>query len=79
MPEMRKRSRHRPGDGDEEQDEEEGNRPWRAHQQHRPRPHAVATLGVSNLVWKKSKGMDYTKNKNAAVAVCQKCGHMWEP
>lgn len=40
---------------------------------------AVSTLGLSNIVWKKSKGMDYTKNKNAAVAVCQDCGHMWEP
>lgn len=39
---------------------------------------AVATLGMSNIVWKKSKGTDKTKVKNKAVAVCQDCGNMWD-
>ena len=39
---------------------------------------AVATLGMSNLVWKKSKGTNKTKTVNKTVRVCQDCGHMWE-
>ena len=32
---------------------------------------AVATLGMSNLVWKKSKGTNKSKVKNTKVAICQ--------
>ena len=39
---------------------------------------AVATLGMSNLVWKKSKGMNKTKTVNATVGICQNCGHAFE-
>lgn len=39
---------------------------------------AVATLGASNLVWKKSEGTNKTKVKNKAVGVCQTCGNMWD-
>lgn len=38
---------------------------------------AFCTLGMSNLVWKKSKGNEKTKIKNQKVAVCQSCGHSW--
>ena len=36
---------------------------------------AVSTLGMSNLLWKKSKGGSKTKFKNETVGVCQNCGH----
>lgn len=39
---------------------------------------AVATLGVSNLVWKKSKATSKTKTQNATMGVCQDCGNVWE-
>lgn len=39
---------------------------------------AVATLGMSNLVWKKSKGTNKSKMQNSKVAVCQNCGDSWE-
>ena len=39
---------------------------------------AVATLGMSNLVWKKSKGTKKSKVKNTNVAICQECGESWE-
>lgn len=39
---------------------------------------AVCTLGVSNLVWKKSKGGEKTKVENKKVCVCQNCGHSWD-
>ncbi|PRZ40898.1 hypothetical protein CLV47_11363 [Antricoccus suffuscus] len=38
---------------------------------------AVSTLGMSNLVWKKSKGTEKMKYKNQKVALCQTCGHDW--
>jgi hypothetical protein len=38
---------------------------------------AMCTLGVSNLFWKKSKGVNYTQNKNSKVAICQECGNSW--
>lgn len=38
---------------------------------------AVCTLGMSNLVWKKSKGGEKTKMKNVKICLCQKCGHDW--
>lgn len=39
---------------------------------------AVMTLGMSNLVWKKSKGTNKTKTINATVGICQSCGNTWE-
>ena len=39
---------------------------------------AVCTLGMSNLVWKKSKGGEKTKVENKKVCVCQNCGHSWD-
>ena len=39
---------------------------------------AVATLGMSNLVWKKSKGGSKTKITNTKVCLCQGCGTSWE-
>ena len=39
---------------------------------------AVCTLGVSNLVWKKSKGGEKTTVENKKVCVCQNCGHSWD-
>ena len=38
---------------------------------------AVCTLGMSNLVWKKSKGNEKTTIKNEKVCLCQNCGHSW--
>lgn len=38
---------------------------------------AVSTLGMSNLVWKKSKGTEKTKFKNEKMCVCQNCGNSW--
>lgn len=38
---------------------------------------AICTLGMSNLVWKKSKGNEKTKFKNKTVCICQNCGHTW--
>lgn len=39
---------------------------------------AVATLGMSNLVWKKSKGTNKTKTVNSTMGICQDCGNTWE-
>lgn len=39
---------------------------------------AVCTLGMSNLVWKKSKGGEKSKTKNITVGICQECGNTWE-
>lgn len=39
---------------------------------------AVCTLGMSNLVWKKSKGGTKTEIKSAKVCLCQGCGNSWE-
>ncbi|MGO5051466.1 hypothetical protein ACTQ6A_02945 [Lachnospiraceae bacterium LCP25S3_G4] len=39
---------------------------------------AVCTLGMSNLVWKKSKGGEKTKSKNEKVCLCQGCGNSWK-
>lgn len=39
---------------------------------------AMSTLGMSNLVWKKSKGTHKTKNKNTKKAICQDCGNDWK-
>ena len=38
---------------------------------------AVCTLGVSNLVWKKSKGTNKTNTITATMGVCQNCGNTW--
>jgi hypothetical protein len=38
---------------------------------------AVCTLGMSNLVWKKSKGGEKTTVKNQKVCLCQNCGYSW--
>ena len=38
---------------------------------------ALCTLGMSNLVWKKSKGNEKSSFKNETVAVCQECGNTW--
>lgn len=38
---------------------------------------AICTLGVSNLVWKKSKGGEKTVTKMAKVCLCQNCGNSW--
>lgn len=38
---------------------------------------AVCTLGMSNLVWKKSKGTEKTKFENQKVCLCQNCGSSW--
>lgn len=39
---------------------------------------AFSTLGMSNLVWKKSKGTHKTKTKNAKKALFQDCGNDWK-
>jgi hypothetical protein len=39
---------------------------------------ALCTLGMSNLVWKKSKGGEKTIIKNEKVAICQNCGNSWK-
>lgn len=38
---------------------------------------AMCTLGMSNLVWKKSKGGEKTKFTNEKVCLCQSCGNSW--
>lgn len=38
---------------------------------------AVATLGISNLVWKKSKGEEKSKTIKEKVCLCQNCGNSW--
>lgn len=39
---------------------------------------AVMTLGVSNLVWKKSEGTNKTKTVNSTMGICQNCGNAFE-
>lgn len=39
---------------------------------------AVCTLGLSNLVWKKSKGGEKTTFQNESVCICQNCGNSWK-
>ena len=36
---------------------------------------ALSTFGMSNLVWKKSKGTEKMKFTSQKVALCQNCGH----
>lgn len=38
---------------------------------------AIATLGVSNIVWKKSKGTERMKYKKQKIAICHSCGYDW--
>lgn len=38
---------------------------------------AMATLGLSNLVWKKAKGEAKTKTQLQKVCICQQCGNSW--
>lgn len=38
---------------------------------------ALSTFGMSNLVWKKSKGTEKMKFTSQKVALCQNCGHDW--
>ena len=38
---------------------------------------AACTLGISNLVWKKSKGGEKTVITNEKVCLCQNCGNSW--
>lgn len=39
---------------------------------------AMCTLGMSNLLWKKSKGNEKTKNKMEKFCLCQNCGYSWK-
>ena len=39
---------------------------------------AIGTMGMSNLVWKKSTGGSKQKFKHSKMAVCQACGHDWK-
>ena len=39
---------------------------------------AIMTLGMSNLVWKKSTGTEKMKFKNQKMALCQDCGKDWK-
>lgn len=39
---------------------------------------AFSTLGMSNLVWKKSKGTTRQKFTSEKMAVCQSCGNSWK-
>ena len=38
---------------------------------------AFITLGMSNLVWKKSKGGEKNVFENRKVCLCQQCGYSW--
>ncbi len=38
---------------------------------------AMMTFGMSNLVWKKSKGTEQVKYTNQKVCLCQNCGNSW--
>lgn len=38
---------------------------------------AMCTMGLSNLVWKKSTGNEKTKFTNEKVCLCQSCGNSW--
>ena len=39
---------------------------------------AIGTFGLSNLVWKKSEGVNQTKTNNKAMGICQSCGYSWK-
>lgn len=39
---------------------------------------AMCTFGISNLVWKKSKGNEKTSYKNETMCICQNCGNTWK-
>ena len=39
---------------------------------------AMMTLGMSNLLWKKSEGTNKTRTINSTVGICQTCGNTWE-
>lgn len=38
---------------------------------------ALCTFGISNILWKKSKGNEKITFKNETTCVCQNCGHSW--
>jgi len=38
---------------------------------------AIMTLGMSNLVWKKSRGTEKVKYTHEKVGLCQACGADW--
>ena len=38
---------------------------------------ALYTFGMSNLVWKKSKGNEKTKTIIEKTCLCQSCGNSW--
>ena len=38
---------------------------------------ALSTFGMSNLVWKKSKGNEKTKTIIEKTCLCQSCGNSW--
>ena len=38
---------------------------------------AVSTLGMSNLIWKMSKGGEKAKTIMEKVCLCQNCGNSW--
>ena len=38
---------------------------------------AIATLGMSNLVWKKAKGSEKSVATTEKVCLCQNCGYSW--
>lgn len=38
---------------------------------------AICTLGMSNLIWKKSTGTSKTKTVTEKVCLCQDCGNSW--
>lgn len=39
---------------------------------------AMMTLGMSNLVWKKSKGNEKMTYTNEKMCLCQNCGNTWK-
>ena len=39
---------------------------------------AICTFGLSNLIWKKSKGGEKEKFESRKVCLCQDCGNSWE-
>ena len=38
---------------------------------------AVATLGMSNIVWKKAKGEEKSVSITQKICLCQNCGNSW--
>lgn len=39
---------------------------------------ALGTVGMSNLVWKKSKGTESMKYKGSKIGLCHSCGNDWK-